>query len=62
MRTTLNIDEELIQQALRETRATSKTAVIEMGLRLLLEREARRRLKALGGQLPDLEAPRRRRP
>jgi hypothetical protein len=61
MRTTLNLDEELVRQALRESGARSKTEVIEMGLKLILEREARRRLKALAGKLPGLEAvPRRR--
>jgi Arc/MetJ family transcription regulator len=61
MRTTLNLDERLVQQALRESGARSKTEVIEMGLKLILEREARRRLKALSGKLPGLSAvPRRR--
>lgn len=60
MRTTLNLDERLLQQALRETGAHSKTEVIELGLRALLEREARRRLKALQGKLPDLAPVRRR--
>jgi Arc/MetJ family transcription regulator len=49
MRTTLDIDEELVRRALRETGARSKTEVIEMGLRGLLERAARVRLKALFG-------------
>jgi Arc/MetJ family transcription regulator len=62
MRTTLNLDDELLSAALRETRAKTKTEVIEMGLRLILEREARRRLKALRGRLPDLEEVSRRRP
>jgi Arc/MetJ family transcription regulator len=62
MRTTLDIDEQLVQQALKETGAQSKTAVIEMGLRALLEREARKRIKALRGKLPELTSiPRRRR-
>ena len=61
MRTTLDLDKTLVEQALAETGAKSKTEVIEMGLRLLLEREARRRLKALAGRLPRLqEVPRRR--
>jgi Arc/MetJ family transcription regulator len=61
MRTTLDIDERLVEQALKETGAKSKTAVIEMGLRALLEREARKRIKALRGRLPQLETvPRRR--
>lgn len=61
MRTTLDLDQKLLEQALRETSAHSKTEVIEMGLRALLEREARRRLKALYGEGPRLERiPRRR--
>ncbi len=49
MRTTLDLDGDLIEKALAETGAKTKTEVIEMGLRALLEREARRRLKALFG-------------
>jgi Arc/MetJ family transcription regulator len=62
MRTTLNLDETLVRQAMEATRAKSKTEVIEQGLRLLVEREARRRIKALYGKLPDLGPVRRRRP
>lgn len=61
MRTTLDLDSELVKKALTETGAKSKTEVIEMGLRSLLERNARRRLKALFGAGPRLrEVPRRR--
>jgi Arc/MetJ family transcription regulator len=60
MRTTLDLDESLMQQALQETGAKSKTEVIEMGLRLLLEREARRRLKLLRGKIALRAVPRRR--
>lgn len=60
MRTTLNLDEELLNKALSESGARTKTEVIEMGLRLVVEREARRRLKALYGERPQIEeAPRR---
>jgi Bacterial antitoxin of type II TA system, VapB len=61
MRTTLDLEKSLVEQALAETGAKSKTEVIEMGLRLLLEREARRRLKALAGHLPKLQQVSRRR-
>ncbi|HET7292619.1 MAG TPA: type II toxin-antitoxin system VapB family antitoxin [Vicinamibacteria bacterium] len=61
MRTTLDLDAELVRRALQETAAKSKTEVIEMGLRALLEREARRRLKALYGVGPTLRSARRRR-
>lgn len=61
MRTTLDLDEGLLLQALKETGARSKTDLVEMGLRLILEREARKRLKAMRGRLPRLEEPPRRR-
>jgi Arc/MetJ family transcription regulator len=61
MRTTLDLDADLIQRALQETGARSKTEVIEMGLRALLEREARKRLRALFGRGPQLRPVRRRR-
>lgn len=61
MRTTLNLDDELVKQALKATGASSKTEVIELGLKALLERDARRRLKRLYARRPDLEAIRRRR-
>jgi Arc/MetJ family transcription regulator len=61
MRTTLDLDAELVRRALQETGVKSKTKVIEMGLRVLLEREARKRLKALFGEGPQLQPVRRRR-
>jgi Arc/MetJ family transcription regulator len=61
MRTTLDLDPELVSQALQETGARTKTEVIEMGLRALLEQAARRRLRALYGKGPRLEPVRRRR-
>jgi Arc/MetJ family transcription regulator len=61
MRTTLDLDEELVRQVLQETGARTKTEAIEMGLRALLEREARKRLKALYGDGPRLQKVRRRR-
>jgi Arc/MetJ family transcription regulator len=61
MRSTLDLDEELVRRALHETGARSKTELIEMGLRSLLEREARRRLRALYGRGPALRVARRRR-
>lgn len=61
MRTTLDLDETLLKDALRQTGARTKTEVIEMGLRALLEKEARKRLKGLFGRVKDLEAAPRRR-
>ncbi|HQZ17524.1 MAG TPA: type II toxin-antitoxin system VapB family antitoxin [Vicinamibacteria bacterium] len=61
MRTTLDLNPDLLQQAMRETHAKSKTAVVQMGLEALLAIEARKRLKTLFGKVRGLEkAPRRR--
>jgi Arc/MetJ family transcription regulator len=61
MRTTLDLDPDLVQRALAETGARTKKEVVEMGLRALLEREARRRLRALFGSGLELRAVKRRR-
>ena len=61
MRTTLDLDADLVRRTLQETGARSKTEVIEMGLRALLDREARKRLKALFGEGPRLQPVKRRR-
>ena len=61
MRTTLNLDDKLIAEALRLSGLEEKTAVIHEGLRALIARENARRLARLGGSEPQLEAvPRRR--
>ena len=60
MRTTLNIDDELLGEAQRITGVTEKAALVREGLRALIERESARRLAQLGGSEPQLEpAPRR---
>ncbi|HKC25364.1 MAG TPA: type II toxin-antitoxin system VapB family antitoxin [Thermoanaerobaculia bacterium] len=61
MRTTLDLDADLVRRVLQETGARTKTEAIEMGLKALLEREARKRLKALFGDGPRLAKVRRRR-
>jgi Arc/MetJ family transcription regulator len=61
MRTTIALDDHLIQQAQEFTGLTEKAALIREALKALIEREAARRLAALGGAMPDLEdIPRRR--
>ncbi|MDQ7844266.1 MAG: type II toxin-antitoxin system VapB family antitoxin [Armatimonadota bacterium] len=62
MRTTLNVDEELLRRAARLTGVTQKTALIHMGLRALIARESARRLAGLGGTAPRLRPIPRRRP
>lgn len=61
MRTTLNIDDALLAEAMASTGVQEKTAVIKMGLQALIERNAARRLSALGGTMPRLDVPTRRR-
>jgi Arc/MetJ family transcription regulator len=61
MRTTVDLDEVLMQQAISATGAQTKTQVLEMGLKALVDRAARRRLIALRGKLTSGQAPRRRR-
>ena len=61
MRTTLNLDDDLIAEAQRLAGITERTAVINEGLRALIERESARRLARLGGSEPTLRSgPRRR--
>ncbi len=60
MRTTINLDVELIAEARRLTGVTERTALIHAGLRALIERESARRLARLGGSEPALESPPRR--
>lgn len=62
MRTTLNIDETLVEEAKRLTGLDERTAVIHEGLRALIARESSRRLAKLGGTERALKAIRRRRP
>lgn len=61
MRTTLNIEDSLIEKAAKLTGLTEKTALVRLGLQALIARESARRLAGLGGSEPELSAiPRRR--
>ncbi len=61
MRTTLNIDDDLLLRAQQLTGIEEKTAIVRTGLEALIARESARRLAKLGGTDPDLkEIPRRR--
>jgi Arc/MetJ family transcription regulator len=62
MRTTLNLDDSLVAEAMRLTGLKEKTAVIHAGLEALIRRESASRLAALGGSDPNARAPQRRRP
>jgi Arc/MetJ family transcription regulator len=61
VRTTLNIDDALLEQASRMTGVKEKTALVRLGLEALIARESARRLAKLGGSEKALvEVPRRR--
>ena len=62
MRSTLNINDEMIRKAAELTGEKEKTALVRMGLQALIARESARRLAKLGGTEPDLRPIRRRRP
>jgi Arc/MetJ family transcription regulator len=61
MRTTINIDDRLLEEAQRITGRTERTALIHDGLRALIARESARRLARLGGSDRKATAPHRRR-
>jgi len=61
MRTTLNIEDELIKKAATLTGIKEKTSLVRLGLEALIARESSRRLAKLGGTEKQLEMiPRRR--
>jgi len=61
MRTTLNIDDDLLSKAAELTRIKEKTALVRLGLEALIARESAKRLAALGGTEKKLKMiPRRR--
>ncbi len=62
MRTTLNIDDTLLEEARLLTGIKEKTALIRTGLQALIERESSRRLALLGGSEPQLKDIPRRQP
>jgi len=57
MRTTINIDDDLLNAAREYTGIEGKTALVNTALRRLVEHEAAMRLAALGGTMPDLVVP-----
>lgn len=61
MRTTLIIEDDLIEKASKLTGVKEKTSLVRLGLEALIARESGRRLAKLGGTEKRLEIPRRRR-
>jgi Arc/MetJ family transcription regulator len=61
MRTTLNIDDDILKKASELTGVKEKTSLVRLGLEALIARESSRRLADLGGTEKDLRPiPRRR--
>ena len=61
MRTTLNIEDDLLDKAARLTGIEKKTSLVRLGLEALIARESGKRLAKLGGTEVKLERiPRRR--
>lgn len=61
MRTTLNLEDELVARAAELTGIKEKTSLVRLGLEALIARESAKRLAALGGTEKSLEMiPRRR--
>jgi Arc/MetJ family transcription regulator len=61
MRTTLNIEEALLDRAARLTGIEEKTSLVRLGLEALIARESGKRLAKLGGTEKKLVRIRRRR-
>ncbi len=61
MRTTLNIDDQILEKASLLTGIKEKTSLVKLGLEALIARERSKRLAILGGTEKDLRnIPRRR--
>jgi len=61
MKTTLNIDDAILEKASRLTGVREKTALVRMGLEALVARRSAQRLAALGGTESSARRIRRRR-
>ena len=61
MRTTLNIEDALVEKASKLTGIKEKTTLVRKGLEALISLESSRRLAQLGGTEKQIRAPRRRR-
>jgi Arc/MetJ family transcription regulator len=56
MRTTLNIEDSLIDKAYKMTGIKEKTALVKLGLEALIARESAKRLAKLGGTEKHLKS------
>ncbi|MEN8203894.1 MAG: type II toxin-antitoxin system VapB family antitoxin [Bacteroidota bacterium] len=56
MKTTLNIDDQILSKASRLTGISEKTALVRRGLEALIAQESAKRLAALGGSEKSLKS------
>jgi Arc/MetJ family transcription regulator len=61
VRTTVTIDDALLEEARELTEVQEVSTLVRMGLTALIQREAARQLALLGGTMPDAWVPPRRR-
>ncbi len=62
VRTTVTLDDELLAKASEAMGISERSVLLHEGLKLIVQREAARRLAAMGGIAPGLKLPLRRRP
>lgn len=55
MRTTLNIDDQLLKRAAKLSGVSEKTTLVRLGLEALIAQESAKRLAALGGTEKELK-------
>jgi len=55
MRTTLNIDDQILKKAAKLTGISEKTALVRLGLETLIAQESAKRLASLGGSEKNLK-------
>ena len=62
MRTTITLDDDLLEKAMRLTGIKDRTPLIRESLKAIIARESGRRLALLGGSMPELQLTPRRQP
>jgi len=55
MRTTLNLDDKIFEQASKLTGIKEKTQLLHEGLKTLIAKESAKRLSMLGGSAPNIQ-------
>lgn len=56
MRTTINIDDQILEKAFLLTGIKEKTSLVRLGLEALIARESSKRLAKLGGTEKELQS------